>query len=116
MRPQVTAGRSWKGEAATDTVALPSDESLTYFSFVHDPVPDDTWFEMILLCLVRDPKTRQVETIEDRHTCGLFTIEAWTTMAAEAGLDVEALAQQQEPDDPDSAWSVVFCGTRASEL
>lgn len=96
-------------EAAQDDQAPPA---ATYFSFVHDPDPGDTRFEMILLYLLRDAKTRQVQTIEDRHTCGLFSIQDWQDMASEAGLDIEALAEQQHDDsDSPTAWSVVFRGT-----
>jgi len=65
---------------------------------------------MILLYLLRDRKTRQVQTIEDRHTCGLFSIQDWQTMATQAGMDAEALAQEQDPAGTGSAWSVVFRG------
>ena len=104
------------GDTADDTATLPGDEPLTYFSFVHDPIPTDTSIEMILLYLLRDAKTRQVEVIEDRHTCGLFSIAQWQAMATEAGLAVEALAEQQDGEEPDdaSAWSVVFRGTRSA--
>ena len=106
------------GETADDTATLPDNEPLTYFTFVHDPDHADTSFEMILLYLVRDAATGQVQTIEDRHRCGLFSIQDWQDMAAEAGLSVEALAEQPDPDAPAddaSAWSVVFCGTVADK-
>ncbi|MEO0474976.1 MAG: class I SAM-dependent methyltransferase [Planctomycetota bacterium] len=103
------------GEVADDGTTIPGiagDDDLTYFSFVHDPDPNDSAFEMILLYLIRDSETRQVKTIEDRHACGLFSIEDWRAMAEEAGLTVEALAQEQDPAGTGSAWSVVFRGTR----
>jgi len=99
------------GEVADDGTTIPGiagDDELTYFSFVHDPDPTDTWFEMILLYLLRDHETRQVQTIEDRHTCGLFAIADWQAMAKEAGLHAEALAKEQDPAGTGSAWSVVF--------
>ncbi len=101
------------GEVADDGTTIPGiagDDDLTYFSFVHDPDPADTTFEMILLYLLRDQTTRQVKIIEDRHTCGLFSIQDWQDMANEAGLGVEALAQEQDPVGTASAWSVVFRG------
>jgi len=102
------------------------DESapgVTYFTFVHDPDPADTTFEMILLYLIRDAKTRAVDVVEDRHVCGLFSIAHWQAMMAKAGLDAEALAEQRgETDDdiadhapsPDdaSAWAVLFRGVK----
>ena len=59
---------------------------VTYFTFVHDADPADSVFEMILLYLIRDGQTRQVEVVEDRHTCGLFAAEHWLAMLDEAGL------------------------------
>lgn len=112
--PTYTRETFTDGDTADDTAMLPDDEPLTYFSFVHDPDPADTTFEMILLYLIRDAQTRQIQTIEDRHTCGLFSIQDWQDMAAEAGLDVEALAEQHDPDaqpQDTSAWSVIFRGT-----
>lgn len=117
--PTYTRETFTDGDVADDGTTIPGiagDDDLTYFSFVHDPDPTDTTFEMILLYLLRDHETRQVQTIEDRHTCGLFSIADWQDMAAEAGLNVEALAEQPEhepnADDP-TAWAVVFCGTLA---
>jgi SAM-dependent methyltransferase len=117
--PTYTSETFNDGEVADDGTTIPGiagDDDLTYFSFVHDPDPADTTFEMILLYLMRDSQTRQVQTIEDRHTCGLFSIQDWQDMATEAGLNVEALAEQPDgeanADDP-AAWSVVFCGTLA---
>lgn len=114
--PTYTAETFNDGEVADDGTTIPGiagDDALTYFTFVHDPDPTDTQFEMILLYLIRDAQTRQVQTIEDRHTCGLFAIADWQAMATEAGLNVEALAQEQDPAGTGSAWSVVFRGTRA---
>ena len=68
---------------------------------------------MILLYLLRDATTRQVDVIEDRRTCGLFCIQDWQDMASGAGLAVEALAEQgDEEDDSPSAWSVMFRGIK----
>ncbi|MBX2850339.1 MAG: class I SAM-dependent methyltransferase [Phycisphaeraceae bacterium] len=115
--PTYTRETFTDGEVADDGTTIPGiagDDGLTYFSFVHDPDPADTQFEMILLYLMRDHETRQVQTVEDRHTCGLFSIQDWQAMADAAGLHVEALAEKPEHEananDP-AAWSVVFCGT-----
>ncbi|MFK7788561.1 MAG: methyltransferase domain-containing protein [Phycisphaeraceae bacterium] len=116
--PTYTRETFTDGDAADDSAVLPDDESVTYFTYVHDPDSADTSFEMILLYLIRDATTRQVEVIEDRHTCGLFSIQDWQDMANEAGLTVEALAEQQgkgddEEDEETAAWSVIFRGTRS---
>lgn len=85
---------------------------VTYFSYVHDPDPGDDTFEMILLYLIRDrPRPRkgntprrEVEVVEDRHTCGLFAATDWQRMMADAGLPAE-LIEQGDGDDP-GAWSL----------
>jgi len=111
------------GEAADDSATIPGpagDDELTYFTFVHDPDPGDTQFEMILLYLLRDAQTRQVQVIEDRHACGLFGIQAWVEMARHAGLSAEALAEPgadaqagEGNSDGPSAWSVLFLAAPA---
>ncbi len=116
--PTYTAETFVDGDVADDGTTIPGiagNDDLTYFTFVHDPDPADTAFEMILLYLLRDAGTRQVEVIEDRHTCGLFPIAQWEAMTREAGLAAEALAEPGGPDpsaDDASAWSVLFRGTR----
>lgn len=87
-------------EVADDGTTI-NDDQLTYFTYVHDPDPTDTTFEMILLYLIRNLKTRKVQVIEDRHTLGLFAYETWTTLMEQAGFDVQ-------PIDPteDAAWEL----------
>lgn len=116
--PTYTTETFTDGDVADDGTTIPGiagDNDLTYFSFVHDPDPSDTRFEMILLYLLRDSATREVQVVEDRHACGLFSIGQWQAMAEEAGLAVEALAERGDDDheeDTDAsdaaAWSVVF--------
>ncbi|MCP4678350.1 MAG: class I SAM-dependent methyltransferase [Deltaproteobacteria bacterium] len=76
------------------------ETDLTYFSYVHRPRPDDTKVETILLYLVR--KDGRVETVEDRHACGLFSTDAWLAMMAAVGFDVETdylIGPEQDGDD-----------------
>ena len=122
MAPTYTRETFVDGDVADDGTTTPGKDELTFFTFVHDPDPADTAFEMILLYLIRDGQTRQVEVVEDRHQCGLFTIAQWEAMMAEAGLSSEALAEQRTDDEDEqlteglessaSAWSVVFRGTK----
>jgi len=120
VAPTYTRETFVDGETADDALDIdqasaadPTLAGVTYFTFVHDPDPDDTAFEMILLYLLRDAKTQQVEVIEDRHQCGLFSIQDWLAMMQEAGLEPEALAEPTDEDEPQtpSAWSVMFRGT-----
>ena len=91
-----------------------TDDELTYFTFVHDRDPEDSVFEMILLYLIRDGQTRRVETIEDRHTCGLFAADHWLAMMMQADLTPQPVAPP-EPTGPDedepAAWTL-FVGKR----
>ncbi|MEM1353280.1 MAG: class I SAM-dependent methyltransferase [Planctomycetota bacterium] len=118
IAPTYTTQTFVNGDVADDGTTIPGiagDEELTYFTFVHDPDPADTQFEMILLYLLRDPQTRQVQVIEDRHTCGLFSVEQWCAMMQAAGLDTEPLltAPAQDADQNDlSGWSTVFLGAK----
>ena len=116
VAPTYTAETFVDGDAATDVApeAAPppaggdAGPEVTYFTFVHDPDPADTTFEMILLVLIRDGATRRVEVVEDRHVCGLFPAATWLTLLAEAGLDAEAVGDE---DDDGAAWSM-FVGRR----
>lgn len=104
------------GDVADDGTTADSAE-LTYFSYVHDPDPADDTFEMILLYLIRDPSTRRVEVIEDRHTCGLFEHSAWLRMIEAAGFEAEYVdqveADGQEAGEEAGAWAL-FLGVKAS--
>jgi hypothetical protein len=71
---------------------------------VHDPDPGDSEYELILLYLMRDPGSRKVEVIEDRHRCGLFSEADWQELLAEAGFDGGLV-------EDDKAWTL-FAGTR----
>ncbi|MFI4862502.1 MAG: class I SAM-dependent methyltransferase [Phycisphaerales bacterium JB063] len=100
-----------RGEAGEGAGA--DHDELTYFTFVHDADPEDSVFEMILLYLIRDGRTRRVEVVEDRHTCGLFAAEHWLAMMDAAGLTPQpvALPEPGEGDDEPAAWTL-FVGRR----
>lgn len=117
--PTYTAETFVDRDIAHDTVTLsnpPGDQTITYISFVHDPDPDDQGFEMMLLYLMPHAETGRVEVVEDRHACGLFSIEQWQQIAEQAGLHAEALAEPAEhtPEGEPSAWSVLFRATNIS--
>ncbi len=106
------------GEVADDgtTGRQGSDEDggaaeVTYFTYVHDPDPADDTFEMILLYLIRDPETRQVETVEDRHTLGLFPHGVWLDLIAEAGFAAEYVEQGDDDGEDEAAWAL-FVGIK----
>ena len=104
VAPTYTRENFIDGDVADDGTTTDSEE-LTYFTFVHDPDPADDMFEMILLYLIRDKQSRQVEVVEDRHTCGLFADSQWLQWMADAGFDVE-----QNVVDVDEVPWVTFLG------
>jgi len=74
---------------------------LTYFSYVHDPDPADTTYEMILIYLIR--QDGKVEVVEDRHICGLFSIDQWCDVLGQAGFEVnihDLLSDAEESRTP----------------
>jgi SAM-dependent methyltransferase len=125
LAPTYTRETFIDGDTAEDA-ATTDTYDLTYFSYIHDPDPADDTFEMILLYLLRPPGSsgdadaeagrppaaagrREVQLIEDRHTCGLFSRPQWLEAIRTAGLEAEFV--QQGDDDDDGAWSL-FVGTR----
>jgi ubiquinone/menaquinone biosynthesis C-methylase UbiE len=104
IAPTYTRDNFVDGDVADD-----QNESagLTYFSYVHDPDPEGSEYELILVYLIRDSQTRAVQVIEDRHRCGLFAQEQWLRWLAEAGFDATLI-------EDDKAWTL-FAGTKRSE-
>ena len=94
------------GDVADDGTTTDSEE-LTYFTYVHDPDPSDDTFEMILLYLIRNMETREVEVVEDRHTCGLFSNAKWLEWMGDAGFD----ARQEEMELDAQPWTM-FVGVK----
>jgi len=107
IAPTYTRETFIDGEVADDGTTTES-EDLTYFSYVHDPDPKDDTFEMILLYLIRNMKTRAVELIEDRHTCGLFSNEQWLAWMGDAGFDAHHDTGDAGVDEP---WTL-FVGVK----
>jgi hypothetical protein len=79
---------------------------LTYIEFDHDPDPEDTTVESIMLYLIREDGELRVE--HDRHVTGLFPRQTWLDLMEEAGFIVEQMRCEQG-DDP--RQSVLFVGT-----
>lgn len=99
VAPTYTRETFVDGETASDALA---SHGLAYLSHVHDANPRDARYELILVYLVRGAR-RQVELIEDRHVCGLFSQADWLRMLNAAGFDARRLGD-------DRAWSL-FGGT-----
>ncbi|MEM7624313.1 MAG: class I SAM-dependent methyltransferase [Planctomycetota bacterium] len=103
IAPTYTRETFTDGEVADDGTTTGA-EDVTYFTYVHDPDPADDVYEMILLYLIRDHETRQVETVEDRHALGLFAEAQWLAWMRDTGFTAEHVENQ------DGAWSL-FLGT-----
>lgn len=101
VAPTYTRDNFIDGESAHD--ADPS-ANLTYLSYVHDPDPDDTEYELLLVYLIRDAATRAVDTSVDRHRCGLFAEREWLSFMAEANFSARRV-------EDDKAWTL-FAGTK----
>ena len=80
------------------------EANLTYLSYVHDPDPGDTEYELVLVYLIRDVATRSVDASVDRHRCGLFSESEWLAFFHEAGFDAQRV-------EDDKAWTL-FAGTK----
>lgn len=62
-------------------------DCLTFLSYVHDPDPADTEFEMLLVYLLNE--AGKLRVVEDRHRCGLFPSDTWLKALEEQGFSVE---------------------------
>jgi SAM-dependent methyltransferase len=101
VAPTYTRDNFVDGESAHD--ADPS-ANLTYLSYVHDPNPEDTEYELVLVYLIRDAATRAVDASVDRHRCGLFAESEWLSFLAEADFSASRV-------EDDKAWTL-FAGTK----
>ena len=101
VAPTYTRDNFVDGESEHD--ADPS-ANLTYLSYVHDPNPADTEYELVLVYLIRDAATRTVDTSVDRHRCGLFSEREWLAFIGEAGFAARRL-------EDDKAWTL-FAGVK----
>lgn len=101
VAPTYTRDNFTDGESDHD--ADPS-ANLTYLSYVHDPDPKDTEYELVLVYLMRDARTRVVETAVDRHRCGLFAEHEWLSLLSRAGFSGRRV-------EDDKAWTL-FAATK----
>jgi SAM-dependent methyltransferase len=101
VAPTYTRDNFVDGESAHD--ADPS-ANLTYLSYVHDPDPKDSEYELVLVYLIRDLATRAVEASVDRHRCGLFAESEWLSFIKEADFSARRI-------EDDKAWTL-FAGAK----
>ncbi len=82
---------------------------VTYFSYVHDPDPGDTSFELILVYLIRRAGDVRIE--HDRHRCGLFPIARWRALVREAGFTIARTA----PAEGDAPGTTIVATRKAAK-
>ena len=78
--------------------------TLTYLCYVHDPDPQDSTFELVLIYLI-DNGQGNLRIEHDRHTCGLFDNAAWTRLLDDAAFNVT-------PDEADASPWTLFVGIK----
>jgi len=71
--------------------------TVSFLSYIHDPEPADTTFEMVLVYVIDE--AGDVQVVEDRHNCGLFSEATWTRLIDEAGLNVETVTDDTGGND-----------------
>lgn len=76
---------SFRGPAASVHGPRGEDGRVTFFLYVHDPDPADTWIEEVYLFVLREGGEARV--VEDRHRLGLFPEAVWTARIAAAGFE-----------------------------
>jgi len=79
---------------------------LTFIEFDYDPNSEDTTVESIMIYLIREGGVLRIE--HDRHVTGLFPLQTWLDLLAEAGFQVEHSRCEHE-DIPQQ--SVLLVGT-----
>jgi len=84
IAPTYTTETFVDGDVADDSTTAESRD-VTYFSYVHDPDPADTTFEMILLYLIRRPRPRKFQRQERSVLDGASEVGVATAEGASEG-------------------------------
>lgn len=91
------------GEFAEDG-AVTANARIQYSSLVHDPNPNDTRYELVLVYMIHELDKRKVRVIEDRHQCGLFQRSEWLEAFDAAGFAMKLVKD-------DNPWTL-FAGVK----
>jgi hypothetical protein len=86
--------------------------SLRYLEWAWDPDPADTTIQCLMVYVLRQAGD-QVQIIEDRHICGLFSQAEWLSMLAEVGFEGRSLLLELSEIEPYSGQ--VFIGVKPPE-
>jgi SAM-dependent methyltransferase len=71
------------------------DVELVFVETNYDPDPSDTTLECVFVYLIRRNGRLEIET--DRHTCGIFPLETWERLLAQAGFEVVRIDDEKFP-------------------
>ena len=64
----------------------PENVDVVFIENHYDPDPEDDTYELTIIYLIREDDRLRIE--HDFHMCGLFRLEAWRRLLAEAGFEV----------------------------
>jgi ubiquinone/menaquinone biosynthesis C-methylase UbiE len=86
--------------------------SLRYLEWAWDPDPADTTYQFLMVYVLRQAGD-EVQIIEDRHICGLFSHGEWLSMLAEVGFEGRSLLLELSEIEPYSGQA--FIGVKPAE-
>jgi SAM-dependent methyltransferase len=86
--------------------------SLRYLEWAWDPDPADTTITSLMVYVLRQGGN-DIQTIEDRHICGLFSHAEWLSMLAEVGFVTRS--QRIELSEIEPYSGLVFIGVKPSQ-
>ncbi|MBN1355993.1 class I SAM-dependent methyltransferase [bacterium] len=72
----------------------PPGIEVTYIVNDYDPVPEDTWYESVMVFLIRENGKLRIE--QDLHIIGLFPIERWRAILIDIGFEVNKAEYRDE--------------------
>jgi hypothetical protein len=84
---------------------------MRYLEWKWDPDPEDSTYLVDYAYLLREGDGR-VQSLTDRHTCGLFSRELWLAVMQEEGLAGQVLPFEHSEVEPGSI--VMFLGRNGS--
>jgi SAM-dependent methyltransferase len=84
------------------------DSGLRYLEWTWDPDPGDTTYESIMVYVLREGD--RVQSILDRHVCGLFSHDRWLGLMSEVGFEAWSIPFEHSEVEPGSCD--VFLGLR----
>jgi SAM-dependent methyltransferase len=96
----VTYAEEWKGKHRDTPTTLQTREKdgveISFVEDYNDPDTEDTTFDCTFVYLIREKGELRIEL--DQHICGIFSLDTWEKVLAEAGFEVIQLTQDPEDD------------------